>query len=330
MSSRNRAGRSHSRRFFWLAVFIVVAILAYTGAWFYFAREIELRTESALTRLTGSGIAAGCEEGTARGYPFRIGMFCERVFYDNPAGGVSVEAGAFRSAAQVYAPWHVVGELDGPAMVEIRSLPPLTIDWELLHASTRLARPLPERISVEGKAITVSARESEPKPLASAEAGEFHARPSGPDLDVAGLFTGLTADPSLVKGLRLPELDGSADMTIKDGIALVRKPPTDLRGRSVTIRTLSVSSAGGDAGVTLSGPLSVDEKGRIDAELNVSLRNPREISRLLEEAFPERRDEIRTAFSAIGALGDTPSFPLRIERGKAYLGFIPLGRIPPL
>lgn len=330
MPSRNRAGHSHSRRFFWLAVFIVAAILAYTGAWFYFAREIELRTASALTRLTGSGIRAGCEEGIARGYPFRIGMFCNRVFYDNPGEGVSAEAGAFRSAAQVYAPWHVVAELDGPAMVEMRSLPPLTIGWDLLHASTRLARPLPERISVEGKAVTVSARESGQGLLASAEAGELHARPSGRDLDVAGLFTGLTADPSLVEGLRLPKLDGSADMTIKDGVALVRKPPTDLRGRSVTIRTLSLSNADADAGVTLSGPLSVDGKGRIDARLNVSLRNPKEISRLLEEAFPERRDEIRTAFSAIGALGDAPSFPLRIERGKAYLGFIPLGRIPPL
>ena len=51
---------------------------------------------------------------------------------------------------------------------------------------------------------------------------------------------------------------------------------------------------------------------------------------MLAEAVPEKRDQIEQAFSGLAMLGNAPSLPLRIAKGKASLGFIPLGDIPPV
>ncbi|WP_367717733.1 DUF2125 domain-containing protein [Nitratireductor sp. GISD-1A_MAKvit] len=104
MPSRKRAKRSFSRRFLLFGLFIVLAILAYTGAWFYAADTLERRTITAIEDLNTNQQRVNCEEPTARGYPFRIGLFCRSVFFENAGEGISVSAGAFRSAAQVYQP----------------------------------------------------------------------------------------------------------------------------------------------------------------------------------------------------------------------------------
>ena len=60
------------------------------------------------------------------------------------------------------------------------------------------------------------------------------------DLDLAGNFTDADIDPKLLNGGDLPPLHGEADLTLKDGVELVRSGGRSLRGHSGTIRTLSV------------------------------------------------------------------------------------------
>jgi hypothetical protein len=52
-----------------------------------------------------------------RGYPFRLEVFCTALDVARPAEGLTVKAGAFRSAAQVYEPRRVYAELDSPVAV---------------------------------------------------------------------------------------------------------------------------------------------------------------------------------------------------------------------
>jgi hypothetical protein len=103
----------------------------------------------------------------------------------------------------------------------------------------------------------------------------------------------------------------------------------DVRGRSATIRSLTVTT-GGDAGFELSGDVSVSQDGLVNGNLQLSMTNPNALSRVAEEAFPEARSNIRAAFAGLTLLGRNPTMPLRIVDGRATLGFIPLGTIPPL
>ena len=318
---------NYSRRFFWLAAFVVVLFGGYSVGWFYLANVVETQTKAAIAGVNRDGVTAECVNAVARGYPFRIGLFCDRVAFTDADGGIAVSAGGFRSAGQIYDPKRLVAELDGPARIDLPQSSPLALDWDGLRASVRLAQPVPERISLEGTTLKASMASGEP--LATIGAFEAHMRPNGQDLDLAGSVAGLSIDQSLLDGRKLPSLSSQSDLTVKNGVKLVGAGVQDLRGQSGTIRTLMVST-GPETGLLVSGPFSIAKDGLLDADLTVTVRDPKGLSTVLAEAFPESRERIVSSFSGLAALGGAPTLPLKVVKGKASLGFIPLGEIPPL
>jgi hypothetical protein len=331
MPSSKVAKPSYARRFLWLALFIVVLFGGYSALWFTLANRLEKQSQALIASLNSEGATAECTNLEVRGYPFRLGLFCDSLDYDDAAKNVSATAGSLRSAAQVYQPQHIVAELDSPLRTSTPGLPPLWLDWDKLRASVRIAEPMPERISVEVEGLSgaTDPDEGDPVSLFSAEAGEAHLRPNGADLDAAVSFTQVEIDPAAVAGKTLPVLDGAGDVTLKDGVRLVVSKTQSLRGQSGTIRNLNLSS-GSDTGVALSGTFAVGTDGLLDANLTITVRDPQGVSEALAAAFPAAQKQITTGFAALSMLGNTPSLPLRISKGKAVLGFISLGRIPPL
>ncbi|HEV7254226.1 MAG TPA: DUF2125 domain-containing protein [Mesorhizobium sp.] len=314
--------RRYSRRILWLAAFVVILFGGYSLAWFWAAGELEARADAVLARLGERGVEAECAGLAARGFPFRIGLFCEETLYRDTERGVEVSAGAFRSAAQVYNPFRIVSELDGPARVELPDAPPLDLEWEVLKASARVDEPLPERASAEARRFAVA---SDGSPILQADDVQGHMRMNGTDLDLAWSFRGLVLDESLLDGGALPPLDGAGDGVIANGADVARN---GLRGHSGTIRSVRIS-AGEDASVIVSGPFSVEEDGLLNAQLTLRATNPARLSEVLGQALPEQAGQIQAALGS-GLLGSEPTIPITIDRGQARLAFIPLGEIPPL
>ena len=89
-------------------------------------------------------------------------------------------------------------------------------------------------------------------------------------------------------------------------------------------------TAGDETSARISGPISVDDAGLIDAQLTMTLENPQIFAQIMAEFFPAARDQIRIAFMGVAMLGDTPSMPVRIEKGAVSIGFLRLGNIPPV
>ena len=318
---------NYARRILWLGVGVVVIVVLYTAGWFWLADRLEREASAALEALGDRGIEARCENPVARGYPFRLGLFCDSVTFDQPSEQVSVSAGAFRSTGQIYNPSRLVAELDGPAQVSLPGAGPVALDWAVLRASTRLAHPLPDRVSLQGSALKVAPAGGET--VVSAETFEAHMRPNDADLDVAVRFAGLSVAPEVVKGRTVPPLSGEADVSVTDGVRLLDEGAHGLRGKSGRVRDLTLTV--GDAGsLTVTGPISIDDAGLIDADLEVSLRDPKALARALADAFPEVRREIEQGSAGLSFLGKNPKLPLKIVKSSATLGFIPLGRIPPL
>jgi hypothetical protein len=164
--------------------------------------------------------------------------------------------------------------------------------------------------------------------LFSAAEMQAHLRPNGPDLDWAGSFKGLEIEADAIDGVVLPVLDGEGDATVKNGVALIQTRPKSLRGQSADIRTLALSS--GEGRMTLSGPISVDTAGLIDADLKLSIRNVPAVSAMFQKAAPEHANQIQTAFSALAIMGEEPVVPLRIVKSRIMLAFITLGELPPV
>lgn len=318
---------SYGRRIKVLGIFVVLLVGAYTAGWFYFAHVIETQTATALQAMRLKGLTVDCADATARGYPFRIGLFCDKVEYADPRHAVSASAGAFRSAGQIYDPMHLVAELDGPASADVPEVGNLVANWSRLHASVRLAEPLPSRVSVEGAGLT--AGRADGGQLLSAQSFEGHMRPNENDLDIAFRVSGLAVDPALAQGRSIPPLTGEGDVTVADGVRLATEEVRDLRGQSATIHNLSLS-LGGAGAVSLKGTVAVDDAGLVDADLTLGLTDPKALSVSLVAAAPEAKDQIEQIFAGLAMLGDQPSLPLHIVKGKASIGFIPLGQIKPL
>ena len=225
---------NYNRRFFWFSVFIVVLFGGYSASWFWLAGRLETAASAAVARFGQDGRTAECENLVVRGFPFRIGLFCDGVRYEDSGGSLSASAAAFRSAAQVYSPFHIVAELDGPATVAAPQIGPLTLSWRNLRASTVLGEGLPDRASVEADALsaegTVGALVD--AALADIDHAEGHMRRNGSDLDVAGSFTDAKVNPDLIRGLSLPPQDGAAAMTVRGGADIRRLAAGRQRGRS--------------------------------------------------------------------------------------------------
>ena len=322
--------RSMARRFFWLALLIVLAIAGYTAGWFWLAGEMETRAKAMLAGFGGRGDRAVCENVEARGYPFRIGLFCDAMFFEARREGLAVATGAMRSAAQVYDPLRIVAEVDGPARVNIAGIEPLDLNWATLRASARLARPVPSRLSAEATELRAEADLAGGRsPILTAGRAELHLRGNGEDVDLAARFDRLLPDAGFLGTGQLPVLGGLADVVWRGGAELARQGRFHPRGNSFDLRSIDVTAENG-ARMVLRGPLSIGEDGLIDAQLQVMVSEPAALAALVTTAAPELAQQVNTALAGLSLLGDTPTLPLTIVKGVATLGFIPLGTIPPI
>lgn len=313
------------RRIIWLGAFVVILFGGYTVGWYYLADRLVAETREAIARANNDGMTVECENPTVHGFPFRLGVYCARVAYANPAEALGLTAGNLRTAGQIYDPKHFVAELDGPATVSTPAYSALNLAWDKLRASVRWAEPLPERVSVEGGNLAASTATGEP--LATVASFEAHMRPNGQDLDLASTFEQLMVDPALAGGRVLPVLSGQYDLTITDGVSLRGVQPQDLRGRSGVIRDASVN-VGAQGGFTINGTFSIRDDGLVDADLKLTVRDPQSLSAVLSEAFPEKRREIGNVASALSFMGNDPTLPLRIDAGEARLAFFKIGDVP--
>jgi hypothetical protein len=328
--SRERKPR-YRRRLTWLAIVIVLLVGGYSAIWFYVADRLEAMAAQAIVAFNRGGTrSVDCANPAARGFPFGVGLNCDSIRFEDGAQKVAVAAAAFRSGVRVYNPFNATAELDGPARISVPSGGVFAFYWERLRANVELATDFPDRISVEANGLKAEAGpDADAVNLFSIGRLEGQMRKAGADLDVAANFSDADIDPKLLNGGVLPPLKGAADLTIKDGVNLVRFGDGSLRGHSGMIRTLSVAS-GETAGVLLAGPFSVADDGLLDADLTVTIRDPKALSAMLATAFPSAANQIRSSFAGLAMLGDNPTLPLKISRGRALLGFIPLGRLPPL
>ncbi|TPI49428.1 MULTISPECIES: DUF2125 domain-containing protein [unclassified Mesorhizobium] len=331
MTSTDERQPKHRRRLFWLAAFVIALFAIYSGGWFYLADRVRSEADKAIATLNKSGIEAGCANLQVSGYPLSFAVSCDNLAYEDDAKNLAASAGSFNAVAQIIQPLSPVADLRGPLRTSVPGMVPLWIDWDDLKANVKLSWPLPRRISLTAEGLsgqTDPADDTDPVQLFSAGKAAGQLQPNGRDIDYIGSFGDLEIDPDAIGGRVLPPLDASGEATLKNGLALIGTQLKSLRGQAVEIRRLDLSS--GTAHVTVSGPLSADAEGLVDADLMIRLKDPKAVAAILGAAIPEQKNQIEQGFAALALLGNEPSMPLKVVKGKASLGFIPLGKIKPV
>lgn len=334
MASSSRAETSGvTRKLVRLAIAVVLFIALYTGAWFYAASWLKGTLSQQLAASAQGMHSVSCSNLSVRGFPFRIGLFCDSVGVDDRPSGLSATVGAIRSAAQVYRPGHGVIEIDGPAQVRVTPDLVFDVDWDLLRASATawtngLDRAsiaydgLKGRLNVPSEAVSIGI---------AATHGEKHIRQSGEALDIAASFDALSLD---LGDRVLPPLDVAADLTIADAAKWISAegPPADVPlGASVELRRLSLDLGDGKV-ATLSGPLKVGDDGYLSGTLDLDIAGITVWRDRVSEAFPEVAETAAQVAQVIQGLskgGDRAVVKLNVQDGTVYLGLFPIAFIPP-
>ena len=333
MPSSAEPSLKYSRRIKWLGFFVAALIALYTGAWFWGAYYLKQEIGKALSASTVDGKRADCQNLDIKGYPFRAGVFCDRVAFEDPSQKISVKLGAVRSATQIYDPMRGIVELDGPLELALPGGKSIRAEWSLLHASGRLAQPLPKRLSLEANDVAISLPS---QPLFKAGNIQSHFRTSGQDIDLAASGAGIVIDSLAAQGRAIPEFSFGADLQIRNGVALATSGEKNLarllRGQSGTLRAISLDFADG-GGLTLSGPVSLDENGLLSGDISITFSEAEKLGKAIEKAAPEIAAYVSPSLSLAAANakpGEDPRIDVTIRKGRAAIGLIPLGEIPPL
>ena len=343
-----RTGRA-TRKIKWLGVAVLVVIGAYTALWFFLAGRLDDGVARAIAQAEANGADVTCENRDVRGYPFRLGLFCEDT--ELLSTQARAEAGSFRSAAQIYRPGLVISELDGPLAADLGG-GRIEADWDLARASTRFGTERLQLGTVELNEARFATSAARAVPVAGT-LGRLVAsiRPNGEALDAAVTATGLDLEP--VAGRDAPPLDLDLDATLSGAgaaLAYQSEPLESLRGRTIALRRLSLGLLDGGR-VTASGNLDVDARGLVSGELDVSFSDLAATLETLATLLPELAPQIDAIRPVLGQAGggflgnllgggdDAPDdgadagatrLTIALDGGRARVGVIPIGSVPPL
>ncbi|WP_119259064.1 DUF2125 domain-containing protein [Shinella zoogloeoides] len=336
MASSSRAADASgvTRKLILLAIAVVLFVALYTGGWFYAASWIKDRVERELAASARGMHSAACSDLSVRGYPFRIGVFCDSVAIDDRPSGLSATFGALRSAAQVYRPGHAVFELDGPAQVRVTPDLVFDADWDLMHASAVAWADGLDRFSaaydgLKGKLNMPS--EGLSVGIAAAH-GEKHVRRSGDALDVAASLDALSLE---LNGKALPPMNVAADLTIADAakwLTAEGPPPNLPLGTSTELRSLSFDLGAGQT-LALSGPVTVGDDGTVSGALDLTIEGITAWRDRVSELFPQAAKTAKRVAEAVKILSggqERAVVKVNIRQGTVYLGLFPVAEIPPL
>lgn len=321
---------SRARRFVWLAVGIAVFGLAWTAGWHFVADRIETRLPLTLQQLAGQQAQAECANAEVRGYPFRFGLFCDRISYDSARSGLRAEGGALRSAAQFYRPNHIVSELDGPFSFSGQAGEG-RIDWRSLQSSVRLTRRGLDRGSLESQNISIDVDSTAMSSRLGlrAERLSAHARKNELDADFAVYAEGVQS--TLLDQLAFDRLTLEATLpgqaTLLDAPLRGPQGAFDVRLHRILVEVDDTTS------LEISGPVRIDETRRISGDISVTARNLQDLAELIAHLDPQYAEIAGNIAPMLGAFDtvdgdDAITVPLTIRQNAVSIGFIPLGRLP--
>jgi hypothetical protein len=334
---------------------LVLGGVALSAFWFYASTRTRAEIDSWLQREAAVGRVWSCADRAIGGFPFRIEFTCTQPSFEGETAGrhVTGRLGSALAVAQVYSPSLVIVEAQGPLEVKADDGSFVTAGWTSLRASLR-GKPGAglERLSVEAEGLDakLGAAGLFTTSVKAADA-QAHLRPV-PDAKDQGTYdVALSARDASAPGTAL--LFG-ADSVDLEALATVTQA-NPLSGHGLPAELQRWHEAGGDVRVTrfilgrpdrriqAQGELRLDAEHRPAGAFDISVTG-------LDKALAmfglgAGRADLGGLLGALlgkpkaaEAEGQGQAQPgpkpvtmtLRLDKGRAMLGPLPLGPLRPL
>lgn len=331
------------RRYIILLSVIVVVIAGWSGAWAYGRSVLAEQIEMQLGSLARNGLQVTCSDLSIAGYPFRYEVYCQDLNSLDRTGSQGF-LGGVNAVALVYNPWHVIFEAKAPATMAI----PLrgaagNMTWDTARASIKFSTGALGAVDAVINKPEAAFEDTFSSGVFEADKAEIHLRKVPGSEDAVEGFASIDG----LRFLSLPEIDqalqlrghvqiegGAGMLAGLDLPSLVRINDGVLPVRLVLLETSLETSR-----VNANGDLVVNGDGTLSGTLNVTLGDAEKLLELLKPLFPPQDNSFAVVEGIVKSLTPTavdvdgvPSIqlPVALDQGNLRVGFLPLGRIPPL
>lgn len=314
-----------------LALAVAVLVATWSAYWWVLTGRVETTLRDALTRPLPDGTAVTCAPLTVGGYPFRVEARCGSVSAALP-DGTRIAAGPLAAVALAYDWRKAIFELEGPLSLATADGPEVGATWSTARASvardgTVLASA---DLALDAPAIALAGTEV-------VRAGHVEAHVRRAPGDDGGTDVALSATALAAAAFPAP-IDVAVVASVADGGAALRGRGPLFEGIGeeavpVAVRTLSLAS--GTARLGVAGNVIIDQEGRLDGTLDVTITDPPALAALIAQVLPPDSPLPGALAGAVAAFGRDDgkggrTVPVTIRRGRASIGVIPLGRLPRL
>jgi|GEM_PF-976795 len=374
VDARGYAPARRKARWPWIALIILILLgVIYSGFWYYLAGKVTDNINNIIAKSASDGVTVNCRDFRKAGFPLRLDVSCSSLSVEgsqqaaggsalrqDAVGALLAESGnnqnnndglfAFHSGfvtagSSVLEPHWLSLEMGAPATLKLPGLiRPIEANWQSLKSEGDFTAKTPRNISVSMEKPSISDlpffRAGE---AVSANYIRFESHEQDADkADFSLAFDNLALPYSIdsKEGI-LPAADGAAEVSMDNGDDFYAMLPQLihsgdaglLRGKSGNLQKLNLAFENG-GGVTLSGPFSVADNGKLNGRITIEVDDPAALVRTISSVFPDQADNLNSLAFVINAMPkgskNNPRITLDIHDGHMRMGFLKLGKIPPL
>lgn len=323
-----------------LLIVILVAAGLWSAYWFVGAHG----TRSALTtwfdQRRAEGWVADYSDFGVRGFPNRFDATWRDLSVADPATGVALDMPIFQILALSYRPNHVIAV--GPHEMQIATpLDKFTLTSDLLRASLRLAPGTVlelEQAQLEGTNLTLSGGDNaslDQLNLATQRVGDTTYRYG---IDAYGLTPPMTLLRDLLGDTALPERMENAllDARVTFDKPWDRSALETARPQPQQIDLTNFTAKWGVMELRATGDLTMDAQGLATGTLAVQATNWQDMVDIARQSGALGENTAKMVQGVLGMAAQSSGNPDRLDaditlkNGQAFMGFIPLGPVPPL
>ncbi|MEM8701812.1 MAG: DUF2125 domain-containing protein [Pseudomonadota bacterium] len=331
------------RRYILLICAIVLVIAGWSGAWLFGRSVLADQLDTQLQALKTNGLDLSCSDLAIAGYPFRYEVYC-RDLASNDRYGTKGTLGGLNAVALIYNPWHIIFEAKAPASIA----EPLSgllgeVRWDTARASVKFSSSSLGAFDAVLQKPEAAFENPVSRGLFAAEKAELHLRNAPETANAVDGF--VSVDALQLKSL--PEFSALIDMRshvqVTGGAALlgganlaglVRQQNGRLPVKLVLFETVL-----GDSRVAAAGDLLINGDGTVSGNVNLTIGNADGLLELIKPLFPPQDNSFSIVSSVVQSLKGAESevdgipsitLPVMIDQGLIRIGFLTLGRIPPL
>lgn len=320
------------KRFVILAGVIVLAIVAWSGAWLYFSRQISNEIAAMANPVDPSLPALQCDKFSVGGFPFQFAGRCVGVTLQSGDKTVTLEQ--IEAIALVYRPTHIVAFMEGPLKYSDAFFgTEQEARWSKLKASLRLDKGQLIRASLTGTDMQYFDLLIGETLIAGTENIEAHIldvpEKANPEQFRATLALFLSTNGTEAPGLSLAGGRATLEAEISQlpqDVGLWAHPEIarlwQVGGGELTLSRFEGDTA--DTNFLVSGSVNLDGNGQVNGKFAI------ETTGLVEQFSYLLTPELRPLI--LGAPREDGSYAQNItaRQGTIYSGLVPIGQLPPL